>query len=100
MLQATLCFWTVESLEIVNAITYGGITSAQMPLTIYPRWLRLLFTFVVPLAVMNYLPADVLLNRSPAPYLAYLAPTVGLIFLFVSLQVWKIGERKYTSAGG
>ena len=100
VLQATLCFWTVESLEIVNAITYGGITSAQMPLTIYPRWLRFLFTFVVPLAVMNYLPADVLLSRSPAPLLAYLAPGIGLVFLTLSLQVWKLGERKYASAGG
>ena len=100
VLQATMCFWTVESLEIVNAITYGGITAAEMPLTIYPRWLRLLFTFVVPLAVMNYLPADVLLNRSPAPALAYLAPLTGVVFLVVALRVWKFGERKYTSAGG
>jgi ABC-2 type transport system permease protein len=100
ILQATLCFWTVESLEVVNAVTYGGITAAQMPLTIYPKWLRYLFTFGVPIACMNYLPADVLLDRSAYPLGAWLAPLVGFGFLAISLPVFNFGVRKYTSAGG
>ncbi|MGC4046023.1 MAG: ABC-2 family transporter protein [Armatimonas sp.] len=100
VLQATLCFWTVESLEMVNAVTYGGITAAQMPLTIYPKWLRYLFTFGVPIACMNYLPADVLLDRSSYPLLAWLAPLVGFFFLAISLPIFNAGVRKYTSAGG
>lgn len=100
ILQATLCFWTVESLEIVNAVTYGGITAAQMPLTIYPSGLRLLFTFVVPLACMNYIPADALLDRSTLPgWAPWAAPLVGVAFLLAALQVWKVGERHYTSTG-
>ncbi len=100
ILQATLCFWTVESLEVVNAVTYGGITAAQMPLTIYPKWLRYLFTFGVPIACMNYLPVDVVLDRSAFPLVAYLAPLVGFLFLALSLPIFQLGVRKYTSAGG
>src|SRR6478752_2725006 len=29
VLQATICFWTTESLEIVNCTTYGGVEAAQ-----------------------------------------------------------------------
>lgn len=100
VLQATLCFFTVESLEIVNALTYGGIMVAQLPLTIYPRWIRLLFTFVVPIACMNYLPAAVIFNQPGAAlWKALCAPLVGIGFLTLALQVWKLGERKYCSTG-
>lgn len=100
VLQATLCFWTVESLEIVNAITYGGITAASMPLTIYPSWLRLFFTWAVPLALVNHIPADALLERSAlAPGLLWASPLVGVAFLAISLQVWRVGVARYASTG-
>ena len=58
ILQATLCFWTVESLEVVNTVTYGGITAAEMPLTIYPKGLRYLFTYIVPIACLELRPPE------------------------------------------
>jgi ABC-2 type transport system permease protein len=100
IVRATLCFFTVESLNAVNAVTRGGIPAAQLPLSIYPKWMRYLFTCGIPLACMNYLPADVLLNRSPSPVLAWLAPLVGFAFLALSLPIFQLGIRKYTSAGG
>src|SRR5262249_29401474 len=62
ILQATLAFWTVESLEMMNVLTYGGLTTAQYPLAIYPAWLQRFFTFVVPLATFAYFPVLVLLG--------------------------------------
>jgi ABC-2 type transport system permease protein len=103
VLQATLAFWTVESLEIVNTVTYGGTETAQYPLTIYRSWFRLFFTFVVPLACINYLPASQILSHAhpmlePAPW-KWAAPLVGMLFLGVSFQVWKLGVRRYCSTG-
>jgi len=46
--QAVLSFWTVESLEVMNVLTYGGVESAQFPLRIYHPLFRRFFTFVVP----------------------------------------------------
>lgn len=103
VLQATLCFWTVESLEIMNTVTYGGTETAQYPLTIYRPWFRWFFTFVIPLATMNYIPASALLGREAALgvplWLPWLSPLVGVAFLLVSLQVWRLGERRYVSTG-
>jgi ABC-2 type transport system permease protein len=103
VLQATLCFWTVESLEIMNTVTYGGTETAQYPLTIYRPWFRRFFTFVVPLACMNYIPASAILNRTAEfgipMWLPWLAPLVGIAFLFVCLHVWRFGERRYRSTG-
>jgi ABC-2 type transport system permease protein len=102
VLQATLAFWTIETLEIMNAVTYGGIETAQYPLTIYRPWFRRFFTFVIPLACMNYLPVGALLGRSTSSWealLAGLSPLVGVCFLLVCLQIWKLGVRHYHSTG-
>ncbi|HLV80303.1 MAG TPA: ABC-2 family transporter protein [Chthonomonadaceae bacterium] len=102
VLQATLAFWTIESLEIMNTVTYGGIETAQYPMTIYAPWFRRFFTFVVPLLCISTLPGEALLGRNDlhlAPALAALAPLVGVLFLLVTLRVWKLGVRHYTSTG-
>lgn len=103
ILEATTAFWTVESLEIFNTATYGGVETAQFPLSIYSPWLKRFFTFVVPLACINYFPSLAILERStqagiPALF-CWLAPLIGIIFLIVMLQVWKIGVRHYCSTG-
>ena len=103
VLQATMAFWTVETLEIMNTVTYGGTETGQYPLTIYRPWFRRFFTFVVPLAFLNYVPARALLDRPGLPdlplWLPWLAPGVGFLFLFLTLQLWKVGVRHYTSTG-
>ena len=103
ILQATMCFWTIESLEIVNTVTYGGVEAAQFPLTIYRQWFRRFFTFVVPLACITYFPALAILGRQDplgsSIVFQYLAPLIGLAFLGVALRVWQIGVRHYRSTG-
>ena len=103
ILQATLAFWTVESLEIMNTVTYGGTETAQYPLSIYNPWFRRFFTFVIPLACINYLPSRVLLptvHASDVPlWAAWIAPAIGVAFLLLALQIWQFGVRHYRSTG-
>jgi ABC-2 type transport system permease protein len=102
VLQGTLAFWTVEALEIAATVTYGGVETAQYPLSIYTPGFRRFFTWVIPLAFLNYIPALVLLQRPleglPA-WLPWLSPLVGVLFLLVCLQVWRFGVRHYRSTG-
>lgn len=105
VLQATLSFWTVEGLEIMNTVTYGGTETAQYPLSIYNRWFRNFFTFVIPLACINYLPSRVLLHhaglapKTGSVLVAWLSPFIGVLFLLISLRVWNFGVRHYRSTG-
>jgi len=102
VLQATLSFWTIETLEIMNTVTYGGTETAQYPLTIYRPWFRRFFTFVVPLACANYLPLTPLLGRVESEgfqSMVVVSPLVGLLFLGVSFGLWKVGVRHYHSTG-
>jgi ABC-2 type transport system permease protein len=103
VLQATLAFWTVESLEIANTLTYGGVEAAQYPLDVYARWFRTFLTFVVPLGCVSYFPVAAVLGRTELmgvpPSVMRLAPVLGFVFLGVSLWVWRFGVRHYTSTG-
>jgi ABC-2 type transport system permease protein len=103
ILQASLCFWTIESIEILNCTTYGGLEAAQFPLTIYRPWMRWFFTFIVPLATINYFPIHALLAR-PDPlgsslFLQCLSPLAGVAFLLLALRIWRLGVARYQSTG-
>jgi ABC-2 type transport system permease protein len=103
VLQAVMAFWTIESLEIVNTVTYGGVETAQYPLSVYHPWFRRFFIYVVPLACVNYFPGLAVLGRSDPLgfpiWVSWFAPALGVFFLAISLQIWKIGVRHYRSTG-
>jgi ABC-2 type transport system permease protein len=103
VLQATLCFWTTESLEMMNTMTYGGVESAQYPLVIYGDWFRRFFTFIVPLACVCYFPLIAILERtdpvgSPL-WFQCAAPAAGVVFLLACFGFWRVGVARYTSTG-
>jgi len=101
--QATLSFWTIDSLEIMNTLTYGGVETAQYPLAIYRPGFRRFFTFVVPLGCISYFPAVALLGiddpLGTPRALQVAAPLAGYVFFGVSLLAWRAGIRHYTSTG-
>ena len=101
--QATCCFWTVESLELFNIVTYGGVETGQYPVAVYRSWFRRIFTWVVPLAAVTYFPAVAILGRvdplGTTRMFQRCAPLLGLAFLLVALRIWQFGVRHYRSTG-
>jgi ABC-2 type transport system permease protein len=103
VIQATITFWTTETLEMMNAFTYGGEAASEYPMAIYRAWFRKFFLFVLPLGCANYLPALAIMGR-PDPLgtprvLQWSSPLAGVVFLTIALQFWKVGVRRYTSTG-
>lgn len=100
ILAATLCFWTIQGLEVVNIFTDGGREMAQYPLNIYHKWVIRFFTFVIPIGCVNYFPLMYILDRtSEHNWLYALAPLTGMLFIVPCLFVWQIGVRHYRSTG-
>lgn len=101
--QATLSFWTIETLEIMNILTYGGVETTQYPISIYKKAFRKFFTMVVPLACVSYYPIITILGKHDTTGLpglfGWFSPLAGFLFLGVSLVFWRFGVRHYTSTG-
>ena len=100
---ATISFWTLESIEIVNIFTYGGTEMMSYPMHIFPNWLRDFFSFILPAIFLNYYPALYILGKpDPLHFPAispYLAPLAGFGILELALLFWKYGIRHYQSTG-
>ena len=100
---ATITFWTVESIEVINILTYGGNEMIAYPMHIYRDWMRRFFTIIVPAIFLNYYPALYFLDK-PDPFnlpgfAPFLAPVAGLGTLALALAFWGFGIRHYTSTG-
>src|SRR5690606_33120126 len=103
IVQATLAFWTTETLEIMAILTNGGVETARYPLAIYRPWFRRFFTYVVPLGCVSYFPAVAIFDI-PDPLgtgrvFQAAAPAAGFLFLALALVFWQVGIRRYTSTG-
>ncbi|MDP4164436.1 MAG: ABC-2 family transporter protein [Bacillota bacterium] len=100
ILSATLCFWTIQGLEITNIFTDGGREMAQYPLNIYQKWVARFFTYVIPFGCANYLPLLYILDKKvDHPFLYMLTPLAGIAFILPCLIIWKIGVKHYRSTG-
>lgn len=100
---STITFWTIERIEAVNIITYGGREVITYPMEIFPVWLRQIFTFVIPFIFMNYAPAVFILGKqdmlSLPHYAPFLAPVISGVFTLLTICFWKYGKKHYQSSG-
>jgi ABC-2 type transport system permease protein len=100
IIQAAISFWTIETLELMNIATYGGLQVGQYPMSIYNTFFRLIFTLVIPLACVAYYPITVLLKIEKIPFwFGVLSPLAGFVFLYFACQFWRLGIRHYCSTG-
>lgn len=103
LLGATLCFWTVESIELINVLTNGGNELTSYPMPIYHELMQRIFTFVIPLAFVSYIPSLYLLDRPEARdwpgWLPLLPPVAAVVLAVMARAAWGFGVRHYRSTG-
>lgn len=103
IIQAVFSFWSTETLELMNIVTYGGTETSKFPISIYKKWFQRFFIFVVPFACVNFFPMLAIFEKkcplgSPV-WFQWICPVFGFIFVFLCMQAWKFGVRHYRSTG-
>lgn len=92
----TVAFWVVRIDEIAE-LFQGLYQSGRWPVTIYPEWLRVSLTFLVPIGFAVTVPAQALTQRlTPDTFL--LAAGFGVVALVLSRTFFRIGLRHYSGA--
>lgn len=97
LVNSSLCFFTLEGLEIMNIFTDGIRTYSKYPFDIYGKEVLLFTTAVVPMAMVQYWPLQYLVGKGSWVY--GLFPVLSLWFLMPCLLIWRLGVRHYGSAG-
>jgi len=93
---AAASFWVVR-LDNLMHLLEAVFDVGRFPVSVFRGVWRVVFTFIIPIAVMTTLPAEALLGRLDALHaLATAGGAAALVAL--SRVVWKIAIRSYTSA--
>jgi ABC-2 type transport system permease protein len=96
LIITTIAFWIVRIDEIAE-LFQGLYQSGRWPVTIYPGWLRISLTYLVPIAFAVTVPAEALTSRLTVETLALAAAFAVGLFL-VTRWFWTFGLRNYSGA--
>ena len=102
MVEAILCIHSVKSVELANTLTYGGRSACEYPSDIYPRPLRVLFTVIAPFALVQHVPASMILDKPLFDWpmwTAFVTPLSGLALFGVMYLLFRKAMRFYRSTG-
>jgi ABC-2 type transport system permease protein len=96
LILTSTAFWIIRVDDLVN-LFQGVYAAGRWPVGIYPDWLRLGLTFLIPVAFAVTVPAEALTNRlTPSTLLGAVGLTILLVV--VARMVWKLGVRNYSGA--
>ncbi len=102
LIEAVFCIFSVKSVELVNALTYGGRSACQYPVDAFPRPLRMLFTVAAPFAMVMHVPASRILGKPifgwPA-WTAWISPLSGIALYLLMALLFSRAIRFYRSTG-
>ena len=98
VVRAGICFYTTNSLEIMNIFTDGARDLTEYPLSIYHKAVKGFFTYVIPLALVNLYPLLYLIGKSDNKWYIFL-PCLTIFFVIPCLLFWSKGLKKYKSVG-
>jgi len=92
----TTAFWWVRvnnMMELFNAFFVAG----RFPITAFPTWVRVILTFIVPIAFITTVPASAAVGRLAWP-VAVGSLVIAAGFLLLSHLFWRRAVASYTSA--
>jgi len=96
LILATCSFWFIRT-ENILVIFQAMYQAGRWPITIYPGWLRVTLTFLVPVAFAVTVPTEALTGRLNGQTLLG-AVVVALLFWLAARRFWRFGIRYYSGA--
>ncbi len=96
--SACFCFKTVEGLEFMNIFTDGSREFGQYPMGLFRREVILVFTFLIPLACVNYYPISYILGKSDNIWYL-ISPLMTFVLFIMSIIIFNRCIRHYEGTG-
>ena len=96
LVLATFSFWFIKA-ENILVIFQAVYSAGKYPVAIYPRWLKMAMTFLVPVAFAVTVPSEALLGRLSTE--VFWEALVMAVVMVVGARVfWLWGVRHYSGA--
>lgn len=98
IIYASICFFTLEGLEVMNIFTDGAKELGKYPIGIYGKKMLIATTFIIPYALVQYYPLLYILGKSTQVFYVFV-PLFAMLFLLPCYLFWRFGVRHYKSSG-
>ena len=102
LIEGIFCIHSVKSVELVNALTYGGRSACQYPIDIYPRPLKILFTVIAPFALTMHVPAAYIMDKPLygwPTWTVFVTPLSEAAVFGILVMLFNRGVKFYRSTG-
>jgi ABC-2 type transport system permease protein len=96
LVLSTLGFWFVR-VENLLAIFWSFLDAGRFPVDVYPGWLRITLSSVVPIGIAVTVPAEAVAGRLDTVSLVAMVGGTLVVGCFAS-WFWRLGLRNYTGA--
>lgn len=98
ILSACVCFKTIEGIEFINIFTDGSREFGQYPMGLFRKEVLIFFTYIIPVACVNYYPIMYILGQSNS-ILYLISPLFCLVIFSLSIILFNKCLAHYESAG-
>jgi ABC-2 type transport system permease protein len=95
---ASASFWILDRIGLIPPV-YNMMDFSRYPVTIYNRWLRVILCWIIPFAFVGFFPSTWFLGRRDFMLHFLVTPIVGLVCLLIGFILFRLGLRRYESAG-
>jgi ABC-2 type transport system permease protein len=96
LVLGTVAFWATR-VENLLAIFWSFLDAGRFPVDVYPGWMRVTLSTIVPIGVAVTVPAEAIAGRLDGLGLALMLVGSVVVFGFAS-WFWRLGVRNYTGA--
>ena len=93
---ATTSIWFVKVWN-ANEVLRSTLVAGRYPISAYPRMLRMIFTYIIPIAFLTTVPSEALLGRLDLATLIQ-SLIISILMLKLSKSFWNFALKFYTSA--
>lgn len=95
-MMVSLAFWFNRLLNI-HHIFPNAVDIAHYPVAIFHPAIQFIFTYIIPFALMGFLPAEIMLGRK-SPLMLLVPIALAIILLYLSHLFWNFSLKRYQSA--
>ncbi|MBS7370346.1 MAG: ABC-2 family transporter protein [Oscillospiraceae bacterium] len=97
------CFWTKSPLNVSGFFQELFNRTNMYPLSMYPRAVQFVFTFILPISWITFYPAAEFMGKESMlslPFgMAFITLGIGLVMFLIACRIFRAGFGQYESAG-
>jgi ABC-2 type transport system permease protein len=94
-----ITFWTKAPGNAFGNLIHNIGEYTKYPITIYPKFIQFVVTFLVPYGFISFFPTSLLLEKGLGAKLMLVAPVITLYCIYLAVKLFKKGLTLYESVG-